>query len=216
MTTRRLSEFGNIKCFKSRCSFRSLTTLPALAACAAALAVAPTARAQSCVGDLNGDRIVNGSDLGILLGQWEQVGTGDLDGNGFVSGSDLGLLLVAWGPCSVTVPSWATLVEAMPDPAVVTDSTLRAAITASGMAWRVRDNGTNIEMLLVPLGTFTMGCSASTQYGCEPDESLTHQVTLTQGFLYGSLRSHTGSVDGDDGEQSELVRTCKRFLGRYH
>ena len=185
MTTRRLSEFGNFKCFKSGCSFRSLTTLSALAACAAALAVTPTARAQSCVGDLNGDRTVNGPDLGILLGQWGQVGSGDLDGNGFVSGSDLGLLLGAWGPCSVTIPSWATLVEAMPDPAVVTNSTLRAAITASGMAWRVRDNGTNIEMLLVPLGTFTMGCSASTQYGCEPDESLTHQVTLTQGFYMG-------------------------------
>ena len=30
---------------------------------------------------------------------------------------------------SVIVPKWATLIEAMPDPAVVTDATLRAAIT---------------------------------------------------------------------------------------
>jgi hypothetical protein len=35
---------------------------------------------------------------------------------------------------SIIVPTWATLVEAMPDPAVVTDATLRAAITASGLA----------------------------------------------------------------------------------
>ena len=147
--------------------------------------VTPTARSQSCVGDLNGDHTVNVYDLGTLLGQWGQVGTGDIDGDGVVFGSDLGMMLGAWGPCAVTVPSWATLLEAMPDPAVVTDSTLREAITASGIAWRVRDNGTNIEMLLVPLGSFTMGCSASTQYGCEPDESPTHQVTLTQAFYMG-------------------------------
>ena len=185
MTTRQLSEFGNFKCFESRCSFSSLTTLSALAACAAALAVTPTARAQSCVGDLNGDRIVNGSDLGILLGQWEQVGTGDLDGNGVVDGADLGIMLGAWGRCAVTVPSWATLVEAMPDPAVVTDSTLRAAIIASGLPWRVRDTATQMEMLVVPAGTFTMGCTASNQYGCNSDENPTHSVTLTQAFYLG-------------------------------
>ena len=185
MTTRQLSEFGNFKCFKSRCSFRSLTTLSALAACAAALAVTPTARAQSCVGDLNGDRIVNGSDLGILLGQWEQVGPGDLDGNGVVDGADLGIMLGAWGRCAVTVPSWATLVEAMPDPAVVTDSTLRAAISASGLAWRVLDTATQMEMLLVPPGTFTMGCTASNAFGCVSNENPTHLVTLTQPFYMG-------------------------------
>ena len=40
-------------------------------------------------------------------------------------------------------------------------------------------------MWLVPGGTFTMGCSASTQYGCGSDESPTHQVTLTQAFYMG-------------------------------
>jgi formylglycine-generating enzyme required for sulfatase activity len=86
---------------------------------------------------------------------------------------------------SVVVPSWATLVEAMPDPAVVTDVTLRVAISASGLAWRVRDTATNIEMLLVPPGTFTMGCTASNQYGCNAIENPTHLVTLTQAFYMG-------------------------------
>jgi len=86
---------------------------------------------------------------------------------------------------SIVVPAWATLLEATPDPTIVTDANLRAAIVASGFAWRVRDTGTNIEMLLVPAGTFTMGCSASTQYGCGSDESPTHQVTLTQAFYMG-------------------------------
>ena len=86
---------------------------------------------------------------------------------------------------SIIVPTWATLVEAMPDPMVVTDATLRAAITASGLAWRVRDTATQMEMLLVPPGSFTMGCTASNQYGCNGDENPTHSVTLTEGFYIG-------------------------------
>jgi formylglycine-generating enzyme required for sulfatase activity len=98
-----------------------------------------------------------------------------------------GVLTVAGGFTyqSIIVPTWATLVEAMPDPAVVTDSTLRAAITASGMAWRVRDTATQMEMLLVPPETFTMGCTASNAYGCNGNENPTHSVTLTQAFYLG-------------------------------
>ena len=81
------------------------------------------------------------------------------------------------------VPAWATLLEAEPNPAVVTDANLRAAIVTSGFAWRIRDNSSNIEMLLVPRGTFTMGCSASTQSDCNSDESPTHQVTLSAFYI---------------------------------
>ena len=83
----------------------------------------------------------------------------------------------------IVTPTWATLLEATPDATVVTDANLRAAIVASGFAWRVRDNGTGIEMLLVPAGTFTMGCSASTEHGCGSDESPTHQVTLSPFYI---------------------------------
>ena len=86
---------------------------------------------------------------------------------------------------SVTVPSWATLIEAMPDPTVVTDATLRDAIIASGFAWRVRDNGTQIEMVVVPGGTFVMGCTASNAYPCYSDENPTHSVTITNAFYMG-------------------------------
>lgn len=142
--------------------------------------------AQSCLGDLNADREVTGADLGILLGQWGQAGSGDLDGNGSVGGADLGLMLGAWGYCPVTVPSWATLVEAQPNAAIVTDPALRIAITATGLAWRVRDTGTQIEMMLIPPGTFVMGCSmGSNQYACESRELPIHQVTLTNAFYLG-------------------------------
>lgn len=47
-------------------------------------------------GDLDGDGLVNGSDLGLLVSQWGGPGTADLDGDGEVTGSDLGLLMVQW------------------------------------------------------------------------------------------------------------------------
>ena len=53
-----------------------------------------------CDGDLNGDDVVDGADLGVLLGVWGSANTAaDLDGDGIVGGSDLGLLLGAWGVC---------------------------------------------------------------------------------------------------------------------
>lgn len=81
------------------------------------------------------------------------------------------------------VPSWATLIEAQPNPAVVTNPELLNAITATGLAWRVRDVGTGIEMLLVPPGTFQMGCAmGSIDADCFAYELPVHQVTLTNSF----------------------------------
>jgi Astacin (Peptidase family M12A)/Immunoglobulin I-set domain/Dockerin type I domain/Galactose oxidase, central domain len=53
--------------------------------------------------DLNGDGVVSGLDLALLLGQWGRCpATGgcaaDLDGSGVVNGLDLAMLLAAWGP----------------------------------------------------------------------------------------------------------------------
>ncbi|MDG2020606.1 MAG: pectinesterase family protein [Phycisphaerales bacterium] len=56
-----------------------------------------------CPGDLSGDGMVNGSDLGVLLALWGACPSSDcppdLNGDGFVNGADLGLLLGLWGPC---------------------------------------------------------------------------------------------------------------------
>jgi len=49
------------------------------------------------VGDLNGDGVVDGADLGILLRAWGTRGPlGDLNGDGVVDGADLGILLRNW------------------------------------------------------------------------------------------------------------------------
>lgn len=48
-------------------------------------------------GDLNGDGLVNGIDLGLLLAAWGTTdATADLDGDLIVNGPDLGLLLADW------------------------------------------------------------------------------------------------------------------------
>ena len=47
--------------------------------------------------DLDGNGVVDGSDLAILLGSWEGSGSADLDGNGVVDGGDLAQILGSWG-----------------------------------------------------------------------------------------------------------------------
>ena len=51
-----------------------------------------------CPFDLNGDGVVNGGDLGLMLALW---GTpdGDFNMDGITNGGDLGLMLSAWGSC---------------------------------------------------------------------------------------------------------------------
>jgi len=96
-----------------------------------------------------------------------------------------GTASLAGGFTYLLQPSWATVLEPLPDPAVVTNATLRSAIIATGHPWRVRDETTQIELLLVPPGTFNMGCSPSSLYGCFPAESPVHSVTLTSAFYIG-------------------------------
>ncbi|HMQ14737.1 MAG TPA: hypothetical protein PKC49_02075 [Phycisphaerae bacterium] len=50
-----------------------------------------------CPGDLNGDNVVDQSDLGILLAAFNVNGNGDLDGDGDTDQSDLGILLSHFG-----------------------------------------------------------------------------------------------------------------------
>jgi hypothetical protein len=55
-----------------------------------------------CPADFNGDRAVNGADLGTLLAGWGPCATdcaGDVNNDGIVDGVDLGSLLAAWGSC---------------------------------------------------------------------------------------------------------------------
>ncbi len=63
------------------------------------VAMAPGSCGDACAEDFDGNHVVDGADLGLMLGRWGQPGIGDLDGSGMVDGLDLGLWLARWGPC---------------------------------------------------------------------------------------------------------------------
>jgi hypothetical protein len=47
--------------------------------------------------DIDGDGVVDGDDLGMLLASWGTDGVADIDGDGNTDGNDLGALLGSWG-----------------------------------------------------------------------------------------------------------------------
>jgi formylglycine-generating enzyme required for sulfatase activity len=108
----------------------------------------------------------------------------------------------------VSVPTWADLVELLPNPAVVTDPALRERIIDVGFAWKVRDRATQIEMVLIPPGQFFQGCSASFSADCRADELPVRPVELTHAFYLGrcevttsqweSIMSGSGFACGGD------------------
>jgi|GEM_PF-1907317 len=53
---------------------------------------------DSCPADLNGDNIVNGADLTIVLAAWDTAAQ-DITGDGIANGVDLGILIASWGAC---------------------------------------------------------------------------------------------------------------------
>jgi formylglycine-generating enzyme required for sulfatase activity len=146
---------------------------------------------EYAVGDFGLNGVIDGKDLGFMLGLWDSTDDfADLNGDGLVGGADLAFLLAGWGPTEfgstcLGTPAWATLVEYFPDPAVVWDPALRQAIVATGRPWRVRDTATQMEMLLIPPGSFQMGCSPSQSYSCSSNENPVHTVTLTNAFYLG-------------------------------
>jgi formylglycine-generating enzyme required for sulfatase activity len=178
----------------------------------AALLSSEVTGAQACHPDLNGDGVVNGVDLAVVLGQWGVPGGvdigADINGDGLVEGKDVASVLSAWGYC-VNVPNWATLLEAYPNPGIVHDSSLRASIRATGLAWRVRDIATQIEMVLIPPGTFQMGCNycGSNPCPCAPYWSPIHSVTLTQPFYIGRYEVTQGQWTATMGSNPSTFRS---------
>jgi hypothetical protein len=53
---------------------------------------------SACAGDLSGDGVIDGQDLGMLLGAWDTP-EADLTCDGTTNGADLGVLLGGWGKC---------------------------------------------------------------------------------------------------------------------
>ena len=67
--------------------------------------------AAQCPGDVTGNGLVNGADLGLVLAAWESDGTdepgSDVNQDGIVNGADLAYVLGARGECTDgTVRAW--------------------------------------------------------------------------------------------------------------
>lgn len=116
---------------------------------------------------------------------------------------------------NIAVPPWATLIESLPDPAVVTDPVLRQRIAVSGWAWRVRDTSTQIEMLLVPPSLYQRGCSPSAdpQFGsCWSDESPVHTVNLTSPFYLGRYEVTQGQWTARMGSNPSFFSSASAWV----
>ncbi len=158
---------------------------PRLAAALILAIVSSTAQGADCVADLDQNGVVDSADLARVLTDWgpcPKSCDSDLNGDGAVDAPDLGVLLAQWGSCGLP---WATVLEQDPDPAVVIDPALRDAIINTGFPWRVRDNATQIEMVLVPNGAFDMGASPGSIHTSSFFEFPIHRVTLTEPFYLG-------------------------------
>ncbi len=146
---------------------------------------------EYAMGDFGLDGSIGGDDIAFLLSLWGTDDSfADLSRDGVVDAADIAILLSNWGSTpyadgNCVTLAWATTLAYTPDPAIVTNAALRTAIIASGYPWRVRDNSSQVEMLLVPAGSFNMGCSASNQYGCSSIENPVHQVSFTNAFYIG-------------------------------
>lgn len=82
--------------------FSNAAILPGSSASKYTLQVSCGSCPLPCVGDMNGDGMVDGADLGQLLGGWGIAGGGgpaDFNSDGLVDGADLGMLLGGWGGC---------------------------------------------------------------------------------------------------------------------
>ena len=234
--------FTNLFTRVTRARLNNILRLATLAAACLALPTQALAQIIPCPEDLNGDGVVDSSDVGLVL-----LAIGDCPvseptisavnpntgattggtaititgtnltgassvrvGSGYATsvvvvndttvtavtpagtaGAENVSVTTAGGIATLTagftygvVTTWYTILEQAPNATVVPDATVRAKIVASGYPWRVRDNSSGIEMLLIPGGTFNMGCSASNSYGCNGDET-NHQVTLSKAFYLG-------------------------------
>jgi formylglycine-generating enzyme required for sulfatase activity len=83
-----------------------------------------------------------------------------------------------------------TLVQQV-DSTVVTNPKMRAAITATGLPWKVNDTQTGMDMVLIPGGTFIMGSVPSNPANAiGPGELPQHEVVITLPF-YMSIHEVT-------------------------
>ena len=100
---------------------------------------------------------------------------------------------------SLVVPDWAEVVQLFPDSSVVSEKRSRDALLATGLAWKVRDRRSGIELLVVPPGNYRRGDLADEP---EPRENVpehqseyalpVHHVSIDKPFYLGRFEVTIG------------------------
>lgn len=97
----------------------------------------------ACVGDIDGNGFVDGSDLASVLSAWGSAGgSADIDGSGAVDGADLTTLLSAWGTCPAAAPE-----RNMVTTSSTTLTTARDSTGATVQSWAGATNGASVGYL---------------------------------------------------------------------
>lgn len=118
------------------------------------------------------------------------------------------------------VDAWADVVDMRPDPAVVGDSGLSERLTKCKLPWRVRDRRSDIELVLVPPGTYTRGGLDSRPANRGPDAHdlgyPRHRVAISRPFYIGRFElTHyqwvRAEMDTLDKPDNRLPRTEVSF-----
>jgi len=82
------------------------------------------------------------------------------------------------------VCDWAVVLVSAPNQSIITDSSIRDRISATGLPWRVKDRATGIEMVVIPPGKYMRGASPGDSSAYD-DERPAHEVTITKAFYMG-------------------------------
>jgi formylglycine-generating enzyme required for sulfatase activity len=124
-------------------------------------------------------------------------------GAAFALAATLALALAGTSACDgghAPTLAWAEVLEAEPDPLVVSDEGLRARLRATGLPWRVRAKGSGIELLLVPPGEYLRGAPLEDPEATD-DERPQHTVRVVEPFYLGRYevtQDEWRAVQGDD------------------
>lgn len=140
----------------------------------------------TCPGDFDGNAVVDGADLGVLLAGWGQPGT-DLNGDGTTNGADLGIMLAGWGFCGAPANDLCSNAQTLPigtAPVSVPFCTLSATSSSPALPLSDCDNATGAQndvwFQFVAEGDGTI--ELSTCGAADFDTIIAVYVTIVQGL----------------------------------
>lgn len=135
-----------------------------------------------CWGDLDGDCIIDGRDLSIVLGAWNTNDiNADVNGDGIVNGTDLTLVLGGWGDCMCDY-DYSLDFHVETGARVENAANAQAAVADNGMVWLYYKEGEPGEPGTLKRATSFNGYNFGV--GVQPTDWLWHakNIKIPEGF----------------------------------